>query len=87
VKAPWAWTAQKARFFTLDARVTLPLALWLLRWGWLTLGLALISLVGLALLERRGLSLGVAWPLARTRLLGPIREVSSLSRLRRRCRW
>ncbi|MDR0549565.1 MAG: IcmT/TraK family protein [Deltaproteobacteria bacterium] len=84
---PWAWTALKPRFFILDARVVFPLGLWLLRWAWLTLFLALFSVTLLAILERRGLTLAAAWPLLKVKLTGPEREVGERRRFRERIRF
>ncbi|MDR1577822.1 MAG: IcmT/TraK family protein [Deltaproteobacteria bacterium] len=84
---PWAWTAKTARLLVIDARAVFPLGLWLLHWAWWTLGLALFSIVALALLERAGLSLRVLWPLARAKMIGAEREVTNTSRFRERCRF
>jgi hypothetical protein len=84
---PWAWTAKKAQFFFLDARVVFPLGIWLLRWAWLTLFLAFFSILALALLERRGLGLNAALSILKVKLIGPERETLDPRRFRERCRY
>ncbi|MDR2422814.1 MAG: IcmT/TraK family protein [Deltaproteobacteria bacterium] len=87
MNAPWAWSAKKARLFFIDARAIFPITLWLLRWSWATLLLAIVSILALALLARRGITLNSAFPLIKAKLVGSEREAFDPRRFRERCRF
>lgn len=69
----WRATALPVKIGPLDARVCLPILLWVLYWSWTTFFIAITSIVFFSLVSFMGLSIPGMLRYLRRLLCGPIR--------------
>jgi len=72
--AHWRDSARAARFFFVDARAAFPLLLFLLHMRWWTFGLAIVTMIFFALLEKYGFTVVVFGRWLRNFMAGPAKS-------------
>jgi intracellular multiplication protein IcmT len=69
----WRDTARSPRLFLFDAKIVIPIFIFMLSISWFTFGLLIACISVLAIVERFGFSIPVAMRWCRSWLAGPVR--------------
>ena len=68
--APWRDTMRPVRFYAIDARLLIPMTLWLFVPTWWTTAAAILTAAAFRVAEARGYRLGAAFRAGRARSAG-----------------
>jgi hypothetical protein len=83
----WRYTALSPKFFCVDAKAVFPLGIFALHWSWITLTVALVSTLGLLILQRKHIPFGAFLRYLRVLLVGRFRPATDTHKFRIRSRF
>lgn len=86
IKSAWRDSARFPSILGIDARILLPIAIWLFHWAWITLYIAVGGILFFFIIDRAGYTPEVAYRSLKRYIISGNRTVPNVKKYRFRCK-